>query len=128
MTEKEAIDYWLKSSEEDLLTAESLYQAKRYLPCLFFCHLFIEKILKAIFVTKKHTAPPYSHDLLKLSAGLGLEITDQAKEDLREISRFNVATRYDDYKFSMFKKATKEFTALYFAKAKETYSWLKEKT
>ncbi|MBI5465020.1 HEPN domain-containing protein [Candidatus Gottesmanbacteria bacterium] len=127
MTEKEAINYWLKSSNEDLITAESLYETKRYLPCLFFCHLFLEKILKALFIAQKNSAPPYSHDLLKLSQEIGLKLEKDTAEDLREISRFNIAARYDDYKFSMYKKATKKFTTLYYQKAKEIYLWLQEK-
>lgn len=123
---KKIIDYWVKSANEDLTTAESLFKAKRYLHCLFFCHLFIEKILKAIYIAKTHTAPPWTHNLLKLSRESNLELEENIKEDLREITRFNIRARYDDYKFSMYKKATYEFTQKYFMRAKEIYQWLKK--
>lgn len=126
MTEEKTINYWLKSAEEDIKTAETLYEGKRYLPCLFFSHLFLEKTLKALFIFKKNEAPPYSHDLLKLSQETGLELKEERAQNLREISRFNVEARYDDYKFSMYKKATQEFTKTYFEKAKEIYQWLKK--
>lgn len=126
MSEKTIIDYWKKSAEEDLKTAVSLFKEKRYLHCLFFCHLFLEKILKALYIGKNHTAPPWTHDLIKLSRDSGMEITEENKKDLREISRFNITARYDDYKFSMYKKADKTFAKKYFEKAKEIYLWFKE--
>lgn len=66
-----------------------------------------------------------THDLLKLASESDLDIKETMKEDMREISRFNIVARYDDYKFSMHKKADKKFTGIYFQKAKEIYKWLK---
>lgn len=121
MSEKKIVDYWIKSAEEDLITAESLLKEKRYLHCLFFCHLFLEKVFKAVFISRKHTAPPWIHDLLKLASESDIELEENTKKDLREISRFNITARYDDYKFSMYKKATREYTNRYFNLAKEMY-------
>ena len=62
--------------------------------------------------------------LLKLANESKINLSDNLKEDFREISRFNITARYDDYKFAFYKKATKEFTEKYFNKAKEIYVWL----
>jgi len=43
-----AILAWIDSSNEDLKTAKGLFNLKRYSGCLFFCHLTIEKFLKAL--------------------------------------------------------------------------------
>lgn len=56
MSVQEMIDYWKKSAAEDIITAEGLFRIGRYLPCLFYCHLFVEKILKAMVV--KDTGKP----------------------------------------------------------------------
>lgn len=45
-----------------------------------------------------------THDLLKLASESDLKLKEIMKEDMREISRFNITARYDDYKFSMYKK------------------------
>lgn len=127
MREKEIISYWIKSSKEDFKTAKSLFESKRYHHCLFFCHLFIEKILKALYISKKHTAPPWIHNLLRLAQESGVKIDKSMRDDLREISRFNIRARYDDYKFAFYKKATREFTAKYFQKAEEIYKWIEKK-
>ena len=127
MNEQEVLEYWTKSAKEDLLTAEALFAGKRYHHCLFFCHLVIEKILKALCIKQNHDAPPWTHDLNKLAQGSGQKITEKMQKDLREIGRFNITARYDDYKFAFYKKATKEFTTTYLHKAKEIYTWFKEK-
>lgn len=80
MTTSEMRSYWLKSASEDVLTAESLFRAKRYSPCLFFCHLFIEKVAKALIVTKTHKPVPFGHKLTRLLKYTSLSFTsDQLK-------------------------------------------------
>jgi len=44
------IEYWIEGAEEDLSTAELLIREKRILHGLFFCHLVIEKAIKAHIV------------------------------------------------------------------------------
>lgn len=61
------IDYWIKGAEEDLLTAELLIREKRLLHGLFFCHLVIEKAIKAHFVKITGEVAPRSHNLIYLS-------------------------------------------------------------
>lgn len=126
MNAKKAINYWLISAKDDLDTAEKLFQGKRYHHCLFFCHLFIEKTLKAAVVQKtgQHALP--IHNLVKLSSDAGLKISEKRQEEFREISEFNIRARYNDFKRRFYKKATKEFTEKWFQKAKEIYLWIKK--
>lgn len=42
------INYWVEGAKDDLKTAKSLFASKRHHHCLFFCHLFVEKIIKAL--------------------------------------------------------------------------------
>jgi HEPN domain-containing protein len=44
------ISYWIGLAMEDFEVAKILMEKKRYLHGLFFCHLVIEKSLKAIVV------------------------------------------------------------------------------
>jgi len=77
---------------------------------LFFGHLTVEKILKAIFTDKKDKTPPFSHNLVYLSEKADLELNDENLELLEEISDFNLEARYPDDKFSFYKKSTVKFT------------------
>lgn len=61
---KKLRQYWLDGYEDALLTAEKLFEAKRYNHCLFFGHLALEKLLKAVIVAKTKTHAFPTHDLL----------------------------------------------------------------
>lgn len=127
MSIKKMIDYWLRSAEEDLITAESLYKAKRCLPCLFYRHLFVEKIIKAIIVKETSGPPPYGHKLSRLAKLTTVSFSKERLDLLDELTAFNIKARYEDYKFTMYKKATARYTQGYLKKAKELSLWLKEK-
>lgn len=103
------IEYWLVSSKDDLDTAKKLFEAKKYHHSLFFIHLALEKILKAIHVSKHKQAALPIHDLVRLAEKAVIEINPEVTLQLAEISTFNVAARYDDYKFKFYKKATQEY-------------------
>lgn len=122
---KEAVDYWLKSAQEDLKTAESLFKSKRYVHCLFFCHLFIEKALKALIVKNTKDNPLPIHNLRRLAKDSGVNFTQKQTRLLKEINEFNIRARYNDIKFRFFKKATPMFTKGYLQKSKDLYLWLK---
>lgn len=124
--QEEVVKYWLNASKEDIQTAEILFKNKRYSYTLFLCHLSIEKKLKALIVKQTNTAPPFTHDLVRLSQLSTREITQKHKESLAEINTFNIAARYDDYKLSFSKKATKSFTEKYLNYTKEILLWLQK--
>ena len=67
MTQEAAIKIWVDGSIDAIDTAQKLFDSKKYNHSLFFLHLAIEKILKAIFIHKYDTAPPYTHDLIVLA-------------------------------------------------------------
>jgi HEPN domain-containing protein len=61
------IDYWYTNAFDDLESAKLLIANKRYLHGLFFCHLVIEKAIKAIVVKQTKEIAPRSHNLLYLA-------------------------------------------------------------
>jgi len=66
------VDYWFTSAFDDLESAKVLINNKRYLQGLFFCHLVIEKAIKAIVVKQTSEIAPRSHNLLYLSEIAGI--------------------------------------------------------
>ena len=50
MTKEEYIKYWIEIAEKDWNILWKLYSSKDYLYCLFFGHLVIEKLSKALWV------------------------------------------------------------------------------
>ncbi len=123
---KDTIAYWIESAEEDYRTAQSLLSVNRFAHCLFFCHLMNEKILKALVVKATNDYAPFDHNLSLLATKTGMEFSSEQLDLLDEINAFNIKSRYDDYKFKFYKKATKEYAEKYFNESTKLYLWLKE--
>ncbi|MFH1233664.1 MAG: HEPN domain-containing protein [Patescibacteria group bacterium] len=122
----EQINYWEKSAERNWETALSLFKTKHYDACLFFCHLAIEKLLKGLVVGQTKKAAPYTHYLEELAKLIKLDLTKEQINNLKIITDFNIAGRYDDAKFAFYKKCTKKYTEKYLNISEELYLWLKK--
>ena len=124
MTKEDKIKYWLRSAEQDWEVVRHLFEKKDYSYALFFGHLTIEKILKAIFTDKHDKTPPFSHNLVYLSEKAGLKLNEEMLELLEEISDFNLEARYPDQKFSFYKKCTMSFTKKKLYEIERIKKWL----
>jgi HEPN domain-containing protein len=118
-------DYWIVESEYDLKVAWDTFNAGNYSYALFFGHLVIEKILKAIHVDRKKEHAPFIHNLLKLAEISEISIDQAQKDALNEITRFNLESRYPDDKKSFRKECTEDFTRKWMIEIEEIYKWLK---
>ncbi len=123
---QKALNYWLKSSQDDLEAAQTLFESKKYHHCLFFHHLSLEKLFKAKIVELKDKPPLPVHNLIVLAKELELDLSQIDKEELREISEFNLSARYDSYKFDFYKKTTLEFTQKWLDSIKKWRNRLKK--
>jgi HEPN domain-containing protein len=124
MSKEEKIGYWVKSSGKDWKVANHLFEKGDYAYALFFGHLTIEKLLKAIFVKKFNEVPPYTHRLVFLAEKVDLGMSSERLELLEVITDFHLEARYPDEKFSFFKKCTREFTDGYLKKIGGLRRWL----
>ena len=67
MTNEEHIQFWVKQVKDDFDCAEVLFQAHHYAQSLFWAHLALEKLSKAIWIkTNEGNTPPFVHNLLRL--------------------------------------------------------------
>jgi len=121
------INYWLDGAAYDLETGKSLLDSKRFPYALFFAHLAIEKVLKALVVkgTKEHA--PYSHSLPLLATRTGLEIPEDVIDQLAEYVEFHMESRYPEERKGFYKRCTEDFSCKKFAEMEEVYRWLTEK-
>ena len=104
--------------------ARHLFEKDDYPYALFFGHLSIEKLLKAIFVKKFDEVPPYSHRLVFLAEKIGLDMSLERLELLEVITDFHLEARYPDEKFTFYKKCTKEFTDKHLRRIGGLRRWL----
>lgn len=127
MNNIDLMNYWIESSDEDYNVMKVLYNNKKNSYCLFFGHLVIEKLLKALYTKNNKNAPyaPKSHDLLYLTERIGLNLTDDQEKLLNIITRFNMSARYDDYKKEFQEKCTEEYTLEQIQNIEGVRLWLK---
>ncbi len=52
----------------------------------------------------------YSHNIYSLLLHAGMSVSPKQAKELKEITSFNLEARYDDEKYSFYKKATKIYT------------------
>lgn len=115
----------MKSGGDALKTARILRAKRRYHHSLFFCHLAIEKMLKALYLKNSGKHPPFIHDLAKLAVLAGAAPTASQMEELAEIASFNVAARYDDDKEAFRNKARGGYFRRWFLICEGYCRWLR---
>lgn len=125
MSDKDLVKYWFDTAEEDWRTAEGLLSLKHYMQALFYIHIALEKYLKGLIV-KDGKEAPFDHNLLGIAKMARIDLDNDQLSHITEINTFNIRARYDDYKRSFYKKATKEYAQEYFNYAQEFRLWLKE--
>ena len=127
MNNIDIMNYWIESSDKDYEVMLDLQKSKRNSYALFFGHLVIEKLLKAVYAKNNKSTPhaPKSHDLDYLAQKMNLETTEHQNDLLETISHFNLETRYDDYKKTFENKCTDEYTENQIKNIEEVRTWLK---
>jgi len=126
MTKEDIINYWLNSSAEDYEVMNNLFEKGHYVWALFVGHLVLEKLLKAHYVKHISSDVPYLHDLTKLADQSHLELTEEQKDFLDEVTTFNIKARYPDYNNVFSRKATQQFTEQYLKRIMEFRLWLRD--
>lgn len=128
MEKLDYIKYWIKTSADDLISMESVFNAGRYDWYLYIGHLALEKILKAVWVKNNESnIPSKTHNLLKISEEAKLEFNEEQILFLNRVTNFNLETRYPDYKLDFFKSCTKEFAEENIKMIKDLYECIKDK-
>ena len=127
MTKEQYVDYWIDTAQNDWITVEAMFDAKRYLHCLFWAHLVLEKLAKAHWVkTHQENIPPKVHNIVWLLEESNVKMTTEDITFLEVFNRFQLSTRYPDYLRKIEKLCTKETTIEQLNKVKEIRTCLLE--
>jgi len=121
------VDYWISLADYDLKVADSLLEKEHYIYVGFMCHQAIEKMLKAIYVNKINSTPPYIHKLDKLIelSGIKKEFNDEQYDIIDELTPLNIQARYPAYKEAIYKLLTKEKAQTILLNTGDLITWLK---
>ncbi len=118
------IDYWVNGAVDDLKSAEILIERKRMLHGLFFCHLVIEKILKAHVVKISQEIAPRTHNLIHLLEKANLELSENEEIFLGILMKYQLQGRYPDYNPII---PDKLIVQNYLKQTENLLQWLKKK-
>jgi HEPN domain-containing protein len=103
------IKYWTDGQELDWKMHKSLLKSKHFGPSLFYLHLSMEKLIKAIIVKESKDHAPFNHNLVFLLGKTKLKFSEDVIDDLVKISEFNTTARYPKDIQAFYKTATRGF-------------------
>ena len=127
-TKQEHIDFWVEQANDDWDAVATLFKGKNYLQSLFFAHLVIEKLCKAIWIKhNQENIPPRTHNLIYLLSFTPVKISDEKNEFLLSLNRFQLEGRYPDYFTKMHKICNEHFTKTMLETTNQIRLWLQEK-
>ena len=114
MTKEEHIKHWLKSADEDMKDIEWLFQGERYMKALYFGHLYVEKICKALWVKNNiENIAPYTHNLTRLLDGIDTCLYDDDMDFLNDLNKYQTKGRYPEFIENLEMETTKKLTESY---------------
>ena len=117
---------WSRQAEYDMDTAWAMLDSKRYIYCVFMCHLSIEKALKALYTKKHGKNPPKTHNLVYLAQNIHLGLPEQIKEFLEMLDDVSVPTRYPEELEKLIKQYNENRTKSILDKSRKALGWLKQ--
>jgi len=85
---------WFDGALVDLEEAKSALSNRRYNWALFAAHQAVEKVLKAAFIVLRRRRPPKSHDLTRLLSELDIEISEDLRVGITELTPYYTIARY----------------------------------
>ena len=113
---------------DDFETAIFNISGKKHVPALFFFHLSIEKILKAVWIKDNVSdTAPFTHDLQKIASETEIEWEAGDFDYLSIVNTWNIEARYPDYKNTLHKIATTAYMQKHMKKVKTLLQWLEQK-
>lgn len=126
-TKNEHINFWLSQAEDDWNAVDTLFKGRNYLQSLFFTHLVIEKICKALWIKYNDgNMPPRTHNLIHLLSATPIELDDNKSEFLLSLNRFQLEGRYPDYLTKMHSVCNESFTVAMIDDTNKLRLWLLE--
>ena len=123
----EDVRNWVTISEYDLGTAQDLLAASRYVAVLFSCQQAVEKMLKALITQHSGEIPRRIHGLIELAMDANVEINQEQKSLLSDLTLYYVQTRYPTQFSGLEKDIDKEVATKILEQTKEVWEWLRAK-
>jgi len=115
------ITYWQDGAGEDFEVARQLIASDKVRHGLFFAHLALEKLLKAMFCQTTNTIAPRTHNLVRLAEMSEITLPETTLDLLAEMNEFNLEGRYP---VPFLRPISKSEAENYMIKTEEVLKWL----
>ncbi|MEX1255814.1 MAG: HEPN domain-containing protein [Dehalococcoidia bacterium] len=118
---KPQTEQWIEIADLDLEAANRLVEAMLPFQGLFFCQQAVEKLMKGLWIERKTSLPPRTHNLVQLATELDLSVPAELDDLLVRLTDLAVESRYPG-------KAdqTPEMARIYLQRTTELYQWLRQ--
>src|ERR1017187_2638032 len=127
MTIQEHIEFLINQADEDLGVTEAIQAAGYYGQALFWGHLVLEKMCKALYLQNNNRMDyPYIHNLLVLLNKSNVDINEEQIAFYSDMNSFQAKGRYADTLHEIEATVTKEVCEKYIDKLKTEMIWLKK--
>lgn len=98
LSKKEHINYWIDFANDDWESVQILFKSGKFTQGLFFTHLVLEKISKALWLKDNEANyPPKIHDILKILNKTKVVLEDEDLIYLNALNVYQLEGRYPDY-------------------------------
>ena len=128
LTTEEKYQYWLTYAQNDMDTAECMFQSGRWFYTLFMCQQAIEKLVKGLYILYIDDNVPRLHDINSIfdryKDTLPENITEEKVKLFDTLSQFYLRSRYPDYTSVLASLATRETAQSIYEKSREAFQWL----
>jgi len=115
------ITYWKNVAVEDWEVAQELVNSGRGRHGLFFAHLAIEKLIKALVCRYTQDLAPRIHNLVRLAEVAALPLNQNQIDIIAEMNAFNIEGRYPDSSILPLSHVESQD---YLSRAGKVYQWL----
>jgi HEPN domain-containing protein len=111
MTKQDHVAHWMNAADQNWQEVGGMFNAGTYVPCLFWAHLTIEKLAKALWVQDNAgNTPPFTHNIARLLADTTLVLTPAQATFVQQLNTFQLEGRYESYTANLRQQATQAFT------------------
>jgi len=127
MTNEQHIQFLIKQADEDFGATEALFQAGYYGQSLFWAHLTLEKLCKALWVYINESQNyPFIYNLIRLLKECNNELSDEQKLFYAEMNQFQAVGRYGDYLKKLESTVTLDVCKKLITEVKNQMLWIKQ--
>jgi HEPN domain-containing protein len=122
------LQYWLSYAQNDLDTAEAMFNTGRWFYVFITCQQALEKLVKGLYILYVDDNVPRTHDISLLLRKFENKLNEPVREGYYEfcdnLKNFYLRSRYPDYARALVAQADKNAATVVYVKIKEAYQWL----